>query len=183
MRSFEVFTANVIAKYNGPRRTLADIVLPDAMVSDVYFIPETQLPKWRYLKGAKNEPRKHRASGGRYFYTEGALPFPDPLNRPGRTILTGEGGGSPSRFKHVVQAQNGRYRRLVPIELERLNGFDDGWTDTGMTDTQRAFCMGNALVVGLVERVGTLLAEYAHATGNTRRGAKAAALEAKVDVA
>jgi DNA (cytosine-5)-methyltransferase 1 len=53
----------------------------------------------------------------------------------------------------VIDAGDGRLRRLTPVELERLNGFDDGWTDTGMSDGRRAFMMGNALVVGLVDRV------------------------------
>ena len=56
--------------------------------------------------------------------------------------------------------EDGRYRRLSPRELERLNGFPDDWTDTGMSDGRRAFMMGNALVVGLIERVGAeLMAE------------------------
>ena len=93
-----------------------------------------------------------------YSYNEGPLPFPDPLDRPARTVLTAEGGTSPSRFKHVVETPSGRYRRLTPVELERLNGFPDGWTE-GMTPGKRAFCMGNALVVGLIERVGRVLAE------------------------
>jgi DNA (cytosine-5)-methyltransferase 1 len=87
--------------------------------------------------------------------------FPDPIDRPSRTILTGEGGTSPSRFKHVVQSEKG-LRRLLPVELERLNGFPDGWTAFGvngeMSDAKRAFFMGNALVVGLIERVGKVLA-------------------------
>ena len=64
-----------------------------------------------------------------------------------------EGGTTPSRFKHLILTESGRYRRLTPRELERLNGFPDDWTDTGMPDGRRAFMMGNALVVGLVERV------------------------------
>ena len=40
--------------------------------------------------------------------------------------------------------------------------FPDDWTDTGMSDGRRAFMMGNALVVGLIERVGAeLMAEIA----------------------
>ena len=34
----------------------------------------------------------------------------------------------------------------------------DDWTDTGMPDGRRAFMMGNALVVGLVEQIGAALA-------------------------
>ena len=48
----------------------------------------------------------------------------------------------------MVRADDGRLRRLTPVELERLNGFPDDWTNTGMSDGKRAFMMGNALVVG-----------------------------------
>ena len=36
---------------------------------------------------------------------------------------------------------------------ERLNGFPDDWTNT-MNDRMRYFCMGNALVTGVIERIG-----------------------------
>ena len=64
---------------------------------------------------------------------------------------------TPSRFKHMIQVEDGRYRRLTSRELERLNGFPDDWTLTGMPEGRRAFMMGNALVVGLIERVGAEL--------------------------
>ena len=124
---------------------------------DRFVIARGQLARWRYLKGAKREQRV-AANGHRYRYSEGAIAFPDPLDQPSRTILTGEGGSAPSRFKHVVETGTGRYRRLLPVELERLQGFPDGWTDTGMSEGWRAFAMGNAVVVGLVERVGRALA-------------------------
>jgi DNA (cytosine-5)-methyltransferase 1 len=55
------------------------------------------------------------------------------------------------------------YRRLTPIELERLNGFPDEWSRLNsdgkiVTDAKRAFFMGNALVIGLIEQVGKVLA-------------------------
>jgi DNA (cytosine-5)-methyltransferase 1 len=91
------------------------------------------------------------------------MAYPDSLDSPSRTILTGEGGSTPSRFKHIIIDETGKHRRLTPIELERLNGFPDNWTQFGNTDklpdARRAFFMGNALVVGLVERVGKTLAE------------------------
>ena len=138
--------------------TLGDVLIPDAEVPDSYYVPEEQLDRWRYLKGAKREQRT-AASGHEYTYIEGALAFPDPPDRPARTILTSEGGGGPSRSKHVVRTADGRYRRLVPDELEQLQGFPRGWTNTGMSDRQRAFCVGNALVVGLVHRIGQAIAE------------------------
>ena len=80
--------------------------------------------------------------------------FPDPLDKPSRTIITGEGGKSASRFKHVINTAKG-YRRLSPIELERLNMFPDNHTKfEGVTDAKRAFFMGNALVVGVIEKIG-----------------------------
>ena len=82
------------------------------------------------------------------------MSFPDSLDKPSRTIITGEGGKTPSRFKHVV-LKDGKYRRLVPKELERLNMFPDDHTKLeGITDQKRAFFMGNALVVGIVEKLG-----------------------------
>jgi DNA (cytosine-5)-methyltransferase 1 len=154
----DVWSRRVEPDYHGPRTLLRDILLDEDQVPEEYFIPAAQLAAWRYLKGSKREERVHRASGMPYLYSEGGLPFPDPLDRPGRTVLTAEGGTSPSRFKHVVGTPSGRYRRLTPVELERLNGFPDGWTE-GLTPTKRAFCMGNALVVGLIERVGRVLAD------------------------
>ena len=163
MHGGRVWTARARPVYDGPRVTLGDIVLNDDLVADEYFIPNEQLPQLRYLKGAKREERT-ASNGFRYFYTEGALPFPDPLDQPSRTILTGEGGSSPSRFKHVIRTADDRFRRLTPVELERLDGFPDGWTDTGMTEKRRAFCMGNALVVGLIYRMAGQLAATAGLT-------------------
>ena len=80
--------------------------------------------------------------------------YPDDENMPSRTIITAEGGTTPSRFKHVIQTKDG-LRRLTPVELERLNGFPDNHTKLeGITDTKRAFFMGNALVCGVVEKIG-----------------------------
>ena len=106
--------------------------------------------------------RSHKGSGVKYNYAEGSMAFPDLLSNPSRTILTGEGGTSPSRFKHIIKTSRG-FRRLTPIELERLNGFPDDWTKfdslgNQVSDTKRAFFMGNALVVGLVTKIGKQIA-------------------------
>ncbi len=153
MQDFVVATTKVAEDYAGPRRTLGDVLIPEEEVPEAYFVPEEQLPRWEYLKGSKREPRKDKRTGHEYFYSEGAMAFPDLPENPSRTILTGEGGSGASRFKHIVQCESGRYRRLVPDELDQLQTFPRGWTDTGMTDGRRAFCMGNALVVGVVHRI------------------------------
>lgn len=154
----QVWSAKLEARYDGQRTTLGDVLLPDEQVPAAYYIDEDELDAWRYLKGAKSATRTSRATGHTYRYTEGGMAFPDPPERPSRTIVTGEGGRSPSRFKHVVRTSDGRYRRLTPVELERLNMFPDGHTE-GASDVRRAFLMGNALVVGVVERIGVSLAE------------------------
>ena len=143
--------------------TLKDVIEPDDAVPDSFWIDESKLGEWSYLKGSKNETRTHKASGTKYQYNEGQMAFPDLLENPSRTILTGEGGNSASRFKHIIETKRG-HRRLMPVELERLNGFPDGWTQLDkegreMSDVRRAFFMGNALVVGLIERVGEVLAK------------------------
>lgn len=152
-------SVNVKSDYNGTKATLGDILLDESKVPEPYFISDDDLPKWRHAKGAKAIPRTNRHTGKPYLYREGNVAFPDPLDRPSRTLLTREGGGYICREKHAV-LQKGRYRRLCPIELERLNGFPDGFTEhPEITDVQRAFFMGNALVVGVVERLADVLAK------------------------
>jgi DNA (cytosine-5)-methyltransferase 1 len=151
-RAASVWTTNVESAYVGDRQTLGDILEPAEDVPTQFFVDSEALEKWRSLKGSKSLTRVSRATGLEYTYDEGAIPFPDSIDGPSRTFLTGEGGATPSRFKHLIRTEDGRYRRLTPRELERLNGFPGDWT-AGMSDGKRAFVMGNALVVGLVERV------------------------------
>lgn len=145
------------ALFDGEFARLGDHLQPDSEVPANYYIPQRQLKEWRYLKGPKKVPRVALNGGHEYAYSEGGMVFPDALDKPSRTIITGEGGRSPSRFKHVIRTKSGKYRRLTPVELERLNMFPDGHTE-GVSDTWRAFFMGNALVVGVVERIGKALA-------------------------
>src|SRR5262249_25697101 len=88
MRCRETWTRTSEAVYRGPRVFLGDVLEDVGAIPDSFYIPANQVTKWRAMKGAKSEPRTHSASGAVYRYTEGALPFPDPLDRPGRTILT-----------------------------------------------------------------------------------------------
>ena len=142
--------------YCGACMVLEDILAKGKdreLITEDYYISPSDLPKWEYLKGGKKEVRKTR-SGAEFTYSEGSMAFPDFLDRPSRTIITSEGGSTPSRFKHVIiDPENGRYRRLIPLELERLNMFPDNHT-IGETDTKRAFFMGNALVCGIITKVG-----------------------------
>lgn len=153
----KVFTKKTIPNYAGTRTVLGD-VLQNGEADDTFFIPSADFPKWEYLKGAKMETRTAK-NGFEYQYNEGGMIFPDALDNASRTIITGEGGKTPSRFKHVIQVAKG-LRRLTPVELERLNMFPDTHTELeGISDTKRAFFMGNALVVGVVEKLGVALIE------------------------
>jgi DNA (cytosine-5)-methyltransferase 1 len=150
-----VTTLKTQPNYDGNFTILKDLI-QNGEVTQEFYIDKNDLDKWIYLKGPKKEMRKN-AQGFEYHYSEGGMIFPDPLDKPSRTIITGEGGKSPSRFKHVIQTPKG-YRRLSPVELERLNMFPDDHTKfEGVSDTKRAFFMGNALVVGVIEKIGIAL--------------------------
>lgn len=156
----KVISIDAEAIYDGPRQNLGDILVDEEFIPNEYFISDDELPKWQYEKGAKKINRVSK-EGFEYLYTEGGMAFPDYLDKPSRTMITGEGGSAPSRFKHVVQTKSGRYRRLIPIELERLNMFPDNHTyHPEVSDGRRAFLMGNALVCGIVEQIGKSLYRF-----------------------
>lgn len=153
MTNGEIYTANVQEEKEEPT-LLGEILVSNA--DEKYFITDDErMKKWVYLKGAKKIPRKSK-DGHEYVFSEGPIAFPDPWDRPGRTMLTSE--STLNRSTHVVSDPGtGKLRILTPIETERLQGFDDDWTNTGMPDRMRYFCMGNALVVPMVTRMGKVL--------------------------
>jgi DNA (cytosine-5)-methyltransferase 1 len=160
MRERHVLSFDVQAVYEGTTMTLGNNIIDEEMVPEEFFIPENEVPKWEYEKGAKKINRTSK-EGYDYVFSEGAMAFPDYFDRPSRTIITGEGGPSASRFKHVIRTESGRYRRLVPIELERLNMFPDNHTyHPEVSDGRRAFLMGNALVCGIVQEIGKSLYRF-----------------------
>ena len=109
------------------------------------------------MKGAKKIERTAK-TGFKYIFSEGAISFPDSLDLPSRTMLTSE--STLNRSSHVIEDyKTGKLRILTPKETERLQGFDDNWTDTGMPKRMRYFCMGNALVVPMITRMGKHLDE------------------------
>lgn len=151
----KVVTMKTIPFHSGDSVVIKDI-LQTGKIPACYFIPKKDLEKWTYQKGAKSFERVS-AEGYVYRFSEGGMVFPDPLDKPCRTIITGEGGPTPTRFKHVIiDPKSKKHRRLTPLELERSNMFPDGHTDIDGTvsDQKRSFFMGNALVVGVIERIG-----------------------------
>ena len=155
-----VYSVDAEPVYDGTTQTLGNNLVDEDFVPEEFFISDEDLPKWQYEKGAKKIKRVSK-EGFEYVFSEGGMAFPDYLEKPSRTMITGEGGNSPSRFKHVVQTPSGRYRRLIPIELERLNMFPDNHTyHPEVSDGRRAFLMGNALVCGIVQEIGKSLYRF-----------------------
>lgn len=148
MKSGVITTAKTIPVYK-QSKTLAEIM--EHNVDSKYYLGPDRT-KWDYLKGSKSIERTSK-TGHKYKFSEGKIAFPDPVDRPARTMLTSE--SSLNRSTHVVEDLDTKeYRLLTPIECEKLNGFEPNWTNTGMTEKMRYFCMGNALVVGIIEKLG-----------------------------
>mgnify|MGYP002795737823 FL=1 len=66
---------------------------------------------------------------------------------------------APKGRKYVV-------RRLTPTECERLQGFEDGWTDVPWrgrdhaSDTPRYKAIGNSMAVPVMQWIGKRIAAY-----------------------
>lgn len=146
MRNGEVITIDTIPIYE-KSIPLKDII--EDIVDEKFILDDAKIEKFKYMRGGKKIERTSK-EGFKYTYSEGGMSETDSLDLPGRTMLTSE--GTSNRSTHVVE-QNGKRRLITPIEAERLNGFPDNWTDT-MPDRARYFCMGNALVVPLITRLG-----------------------------
>ena len=149
-----IHTFKVKPDYSGELKTLGEL-LEDSF-DEKYIISPEKLKKWKELKGSKKIPRT-KPNGETYCYSEGAIAFPDHLDAPARTMLTSE--STTNRSSHIIGVDEDKdiYRTLTPIEAERIQMFPDNWTNienTSMTERRRYFMMGNALVVGIVEKLG-----------------------------
>lgn len=150
----KVWTRRVVAAREGEAHLVN--FLDQGPIPEELFVDMSRWKKWQYAKGSKKESRK-AANGFEYNYAEGRMQFPDLLDAPARTILTGEAGKTPNRSTHVIlDPQTGRPRFLTPLEVERVMGFPDGWTKN-LPPRWRYFTMGNALVVPIVTRIGRQL--------------------------
>jgi len=155
MTDGQIFTTKAVPDYHGPQTLLRDIM--DHDVAEEFYLKGEKLEKFRYLKGAKKIDRVAK-NGHRYTFSEGPIAFPDPVDRPARTMLTSE--ATTNRSTHVVKdLDTGRLRLITPEEAEAIQGFPKGWTNTGMSQRFRYFCMGNALVTDCVRKMGETLNE------------------------
>ena len=161
-REYETF--DIIPEYDGPYTMLGDIIVKDSVPKE-FYVDKEALKRWKAEKGGYTRTRTTK-DGFSYDISFGKMDLYDRLDEPSRTIITAEGGKSVSRMKHLIQISSGKSRRLVPLELERLNMFPDDFTKFGidnngeeysLLDTKRAFLMGNAMVTGIVEQLGKKL--------------------------
>src|SRR5699024_9831921 len=148
MRYCEIYTAQPIT-VEKKATTLGEIKLDEAEIDSKYYLSAEAEDKFEYLRGPKKVERVSK-EGYKYYFSEGGMSTTDSLDKPGRTMLTSE--GTVNRSSHIIEVNN-KKRFLTPVECERLNGFPDNWTAC-MADRMRYFCMGNALVVGLIKIMG-----------------------------
>ena len=138
----------------------------DKDVPQEFWVPDEAVNNavsgWLFHKSAKARLRIDKETGHEYQWSEGGMSLYDDLSKPARTIITSEGGSSPSRSKHLISI-NGLSRRLTPRELDRVSMFPDDHTRFGLNEngdtyelssTRRAFLIGNALVAGVVQQLG-----------------------------
>ncbi|MDO4605626.1 MAG: DNA cytosine methyltransferase [Helcococcus sp.] len=147
----KVYMADYIPEYR-KEITIGDILISNNGEENLYLGSE-KIEKFKKQKKGYQTIKTSR-TGHEYKYGMGSMQFPDPLDRPARTIVTSE--STVSRMTHVVKDPgNNRLRVLSPVETERINTFPDGWTELeDVTSTNRYFTMGNALVVDLVKEIG-----------------------------
>lgn len=119
---------------------------------------EEKIKKFEYLRGSKKIERT-TPDGHTWLYSEGGMSPYDDFDLPARTMLTSE--SSVNRSTHLLKTEQG-YRLLTPIEAELLQDFPEEWTKYKLvngevkevSDKMRYFFMGNALVTGIVKRIG-----------------------------
>lgn len=146
----KVYTAKATPVTSKPI-ALKKIVEKDNVDSH-YFLNDSQKKKYEYLRGSKKIPRIDK-NGHKYTYSEGSMSPYDDLNLPARTMLTSE--GTTNRSTHIIlDPIENKLRILTPLECERINQFPDNWTNTGMPEKRRYFMMGNALVCGIISKIG-----------------------------
>lgn len=174
MRDGHIYTTKVKAAVRKEFEPIPLSVILERNVPEKYYIDEAEdLAKWVHLKGAKKIERVSK-TGHKYTFSEGAIAFPDPIDKPARTMLTSE--SSLNRSTHVIRdPETGRLRILTPNEADRIQGFilpsgirdrkgnEQGWTNASVSGTPpmpekfRYFCMGNALVVPMITRMAKVL--------------------------
>lgn len=115
--------------------------------------------QWRRTEKGK-EARRESQKNGRD-YTPFSQGHRELVPKPGKVVgaLTAQ-----AIAKDSLLGNDSVIRRLTPKETERLQGFEDGWTEYGadgenISDTQRYKMMGNAVTTNVVSAIIERLAQ------------------------
>lgn len=159
-RNFKVYPFKEKGSISESCRTLGSVLETDKKnIPGEFRVKNSELKKWKDYRGEKSIERQ-KPNGETYYFKEGSMNLYDSKISPSRTIITSEGGKAASRTKHLIKLDRGQ-RRLLPVELERLNMFPDDITlHRNVSNTERGFMMGNALVVGVVEMFRSLIIRH-----------------------
>lgn len=150
MSAGKVFMADYAAKSTESVKLRS--IVKSNLSDQSQFLSDEQKARFSILKAGFRAVKTSR-TGFEYKYGMGGIDYPDSLDKPARTMVTSE--HTISRTTHVIiDPGNGRERLLTPEEAEQINTFPEGWTKlAGVTDSERFFTMGNALVVNLVRDI------------------------------
>ena len=77
--------------FKNKKTVLKDIILPANLIPDEFWISNDELESWKPFKLGRKIERINKETGFKYIYAEGRMAFPDKLENPARTIITGEG--------------------------------------------------------------------------------------------
>lgn len=111
------------------------------------YLDENEIEQMKIKKGAKTF-----ASGKR----EGVIQFPFSLDRKSQCLLAGDIVGN-ARTTNVIDDGTG-YRKLTPLECERLQTLPDGYTE-GVSNTQRYKMLGNGWNVDTIAHIFSYIGE------------------------
>ena len=106
---------------------------------------------------------KEATSKGYDIATEGdSINYTHPKSKTRRGRVGKDIANTLDTSSNQATLENNKIRKLTPTECERLQGFPDGWTKTGIdengneveiSDTQRYKTLGNAVTVNVIEDI------------------------------
>ena len=125
--------------------TPKNILLKDILETNVdskYYFDDEKLAKVVYAKGKKEVKRNY--DGFEFVYKEGAIPFPNDPNKKANCLISSQS----NRTINVVKDDKG-YRKLTPLECERLQTVSDNYTSV-VSDSQRYKQLGNGFTIDVI---------------------------------
>ena len=122
-----------------------------------YFIPTHNTGLYKIPKPLKIATATKKGYDEAYPGDGIRLDHPGSVTGRGRTQSKGVGTLTCSSNWGAVD-HDFKVRRLIPLEVERLQSFPDNWTEFGendekISDSQRYKCMGNAFTVNVIQYI------------------------------